>query len=265
MMYFDSEFRRALSEILGNYRKSLEQALIGSSDQNYTILINDRIKKIDEYQKIIKPSLLDSLTTAKIQKLQGKEFLKNKAEELEKSYEDKLKTEVAAKEQDLQKSIRETLDKEFAEKLESEKSRIADQLRISIGEEFEKTYAEKTAELEKEYADKISALEKDYAEKLKTETERITAELREQITAELTEELTEKIKAELKQQREEKKKRKKAKKEAKAAEEVLTETEETVISQSAENPLLTKPPDSENSAIKKYKDLDDNQDIDRIN
>ena len=101
MMYFDSEFRRALSEILGNYRKSLEQALIGSSDQNYTILINDRIKKIDEYQKIIKPSLLDSLTTAKIQKLQGKEFLKNKAEELEKSYEDKLKTEVAAKEQDL--------------------------------------------------------------------------------------------------------------------------------------------------------------------
>ena len=250
MMYFDSEFRRALSEILGNYRKSLEQALIGSSDQNYTILINDRIKKIDEYQKIIKPSLLDSLTTAKIQKLQGKEFLKNKAEELEKSYEDKLKTEVAAKEQDLQKSIRETLDKEFAEKLESEKSRIADQLRISIGEEFEKTYAEKTAELEKEYADKISALEKDYAEKLKTETERITAELREQITAELTEE---------------KKKRKKAKKEAKAAEEVLTETEETVISQSAENPLLTKPPDNENSAIKKYQDLDDNQDIDRIN
>jgi hypothetical protein len=239
---------------LGNYRKSLEQALIGSSDQNYTILINDRIKKIDEYQKIIKPSLLDSLTTAKIQKLQGKEFLKNKAEELEKSYEDKLKTEVAAKEQDLQKSIRETLDKEFAEKLESEKSRISDQLRVSIGEEFEKTYAEKTAELEK-----------DYAEKLKTETERITAELREQITAELTEELTEKIKAELKQQREEKKKRKKAKKEAKAAEEVLTETEETVISRSAENPLLTKPPDSENSAIKKYKDLDDNQDIDRIN
>ena len=165
----------------------------------------------------------------------------------------------------MQKSIRETLDKEFAEKLESEKSRIADQLRISIGEEFEKTYAEKTAELEKEYADKISALEKDDAEKLKTETERITAELREQITAELTEELTEKIKAELKQQREEKKKRKKAKKEAKAAEEVLTETEETVISRSAENPLLTKPPDSENSAIKKYKDLDDNQDIDRIN
>ena len=184
---------------------------------------------------------------------------------MEKSYEDKVKAAVAAKEQDLQKSVRETLDKEFDGKLESEKSRIADQLRISIGEEFEKTYAEKTAELEKEYADKISDLEKDYAEKLKTETERITAELREQITAELTEQLTEKIKAELKQQREEKKKRKKAKKEARAAEEVLTETKEIVISQSAENPLLTKPPDNENSAIKKYQDLDDNQDIDRIN
>ena len=53
MMYFDSEFRKALSEILGNYRKSLEQALIGSSDQNYTILINDRIKKKKTINTII--------------------------------------------------------------------------------------------------------------------------------------------------------------------------------------------------------------------
>ena len=56
MKYFDGEFRKALMELLLTIRKLLEQSAIGSKDQNFTILINDIIKKIDEYSKIVKPS-----------------------------------------------------------------------------------------------------------------------------------------------------------------------------------------------------------------
>ena len=69
MKYYDGEFRTALIELLTSYRKFLEQASIASTDQNYTILVNNTIKKIDEYIKIIKPSMFDFLSVGKIEKL----------------------------------------------------------------------------------------------------------------------------------------------------------------------------------------------------
>ena len=45
MKYFDGEFRKALMELLLTIRKLLEQSAIGSKDQNFTILINDIIKR----------------------------------------------------------------------------------------------------------------------------------------------------------------------------------------------------------------------------
>lgn len=97
MKYFDGEFRKALMELLLTIRKLLEQSAIGSKDQNFTILINDIIKKIDEYSKIVKPAFFDFLEVSKIQKLQEDEFLKKKAEELEQSFEERVKAAVAEK------------------------------------------------------------------------------------------------------------------------------------------------------------------------
>ena len=113
MKYFDAEFRKALMELLNNFRKFLEQASIGSTDQNYTILVNNTIKKIDEYIKIIKPSMFDFLSVGKIEKLQEDEFLKHKAEELEQSFEERVKTETEKAIAKVEKSIREAIESEY--------------------------------------------------------------------------------------------------------------------------------------------------------
>ena len=153
---------------------------------------------------------------------------------------------------------------------------------------LEEEYADKTAALEQEYSKKTAKLEKEYAEKLKAEIDRITAELRIQLTEEITETITdalrqklrEEVKAELKQEREEKKKRKKAKKEAEAIEAVSDEQAktvsqtETVDIQSEESPILKKTPDKKtpqvhspipiNSEEKKYDEMDEDQNIDTV-
>lgn len=303
MKYYDGEFRKALMELLTNFRKFLEQASIGSTDQNYTILVNNTIKKIDEYIKIIKPSMFDFLSVGKIEKLQEDEFLKHKAEELEQSFEERVKAETEKAIAKVKKSIREAIESEYDARLESEKALISEQLSTSISAKTEKalakTYADRTSALEEEYADKTVALEqefskktaqleKDYAKKLKAEIDRITAELRIQLTDEITETITdalrqklrEEVKAELKQEREEKKKRKKAKKEAEAIEAVSDEQAktvsqtETVDIQSEESPILKKPPDKKTPQVhspipisseeKKYDEMDEDQNIDTV-
>ena len=45
---------------------TMMKSWIGSKDQNFTILINDIIKKIDEYSKIVKPAFFDFLEVSKI-------------------------------------------------------------------------------------------------------------------------------------------------------------------------------------------------------
>lgn len=275
MKYFDTEFRKFLEDLLGAFRKFLEQARISSKDQNYIILVNETVGKVDKAVKIVKPSAFDFLSVGKIQKLQEDEFLKQKAVELEQSFEERVKAETENAAEELRKSIRSSLEKEFEARAESEKAAITEQLKSSIGAEYESEYVQKVADIEKEYAEKVAALRREYDEKLKAEIERITAEMRVQVRDELsktmTEELSQKlrkeIKAELKQEREEKKKRKKAKKEAQVAEALAVEQQETDNDQSQEKPVLMKPPDaqkppSENSPapiIRKEKDFGDDE------
>ena len=104
MKYYDAEFRKALMELLTSYRKFLEQASLASTEQNYTILVNNTIKKIDEYINIIKPSMFDFLSAGKIEKLQEDEFLKRKAEELEQCFEERVNSVVAEKIAELEKA-----------------------------------------------------------------------------------------------------------------------------------------------------------------
>ena len=169
MKYFDGEFRKALMDLLLTIRKLLEQSAIGSKDQNFTILINDIIKKIDEYSKIVKPAFFDFLEVSKIQKLQEDEFLKKKAEELEQSFEERVKAETEKAIAKVERSIRERLESEFDSRLESEKAMLSEQLSASIGAKTEKalakTYAERKSALEEEYAEKSTALEEEYSKK----------------------------------------------------------------------------------------------------
>lgn len=123
MRYYDTSFRNLLTEILSGYRKMLEQSMIAANDQNYRILVSDKIKKIDESLKIIKPSMFDALTVTKIEKLQTEKFLKDKAAE----YEEKEK-QLAA---------------DYEAKLELAKRELEDQLRTQIEEEIRKERAEK--------------------------------------------------------------------------------------------------------------------------
>ena len=140
-------------ELLNNFRKFLEQASIGSTDQNYTILVNNTIKKIDEYIKIIKPSMFDFLSVGKIEKLQEDEFLKHKAEELEQSFEERVKAETEKAIAKVERSIRERLESEFDARLDSEKAMLSEQLSASIGAKTEKA-------LEKQEGLKRSMLKK---------------------------------------------------------------------------------------------------------
>lgn len=137
MNYYDISFRKSLLELLSSYRKMLHHAELSSTDKNYNFFITDMIKKVDETYKIVSPSPFDFLSERKLEKLQSDEFLKQKADELDR-------------------------------KLESIRKDIANELREKIQKEMLQQYKEKlTEEIQEQVV-------KDYREKL---TEEIRAEL----------------------------------------------------------------------------------------
>lgn len=126
MNYYDKAFRQNLSELLTSYRKMLEQASVVSADQNYNILVNEKIKKVDEALKIVKPSTFDFLTERKIEKLQTDEYLKQKAAEYDKKVDEvkkeyEIKLELAK--QELRESIKAELKRERDEKKRLKKAK----------------------------------------------------------------------------------------------------------------------------------------------
>lgn len=121
MTYYDKAFRKSLLELLAGYRKMLEQASVASSEQNYNILVNEKIKKVDEAFKIVKPSTFDFLTERKIEKLQADEYLKEKEAEIKKEYEAKL--ELAK--QELRESIKAELKREREKKKKRKREQAA--------------------------------------------------------------------------------------------------------------------------------------------
>lgn len=129
MKYYDTAFRSLLTEILSSYRKMLEQSIIATNEQNYQILVSDKIKKIDEVLKIIRPSIFDALTVQKIEKLQTEKFFQEKeveykkqAEQLKTDYEMKLELAKRELKEQLRTQIEEKLRKERAEKKKRKKA-----------------------------------------------------------------------------------------------------------------------------------------------
>lgn len=130
MRYYDTACRNLLIEILSGYRKMLEQSMIAANDQNYQILVSDKIKKIDELLKVIKPSMFDALTVQKIEKLQTEKFLQEKeaeykkqAEQLQSDYDAKLELAKRQLESQLRTQIEEEIRKERAEKKKRKKAK----------------------------------------------------------------------------------------------------------------------------------------------
>ena len=130
MRYYDTACRNLLTEILSGYRKMLEQSMIATNDQNYQILVSDKIKKIDEILKIIKPSMFYALTVQKIEKLQTEKFLQEKeaeykkqAEQLQSDYDAKLEFAKREIEAQLRTQIEEEIRKERAEKKKQKKAK----------------------------------------------------------------------------------------------------------------------------------------------
>lgn len=123
MRFYDAACRSLIAELLSGYRKMLEQTMIAANDQNYRILVSDKIKKIDEILKVIKPSMFDALTVQKIEKLQAEKFLTDKAAEYRQK-EEQLRADYEAK-------------------LELTKCELADQLRPQIEEELRRERAER--------------------------------------------------------------------------------------------------------------------------
>ena len=121
MTYYDKAFRRSLLEPLTSYRKMLEQASVASSEQNYNILVNEKMSKVDEALKIVKPSTFDFLTERKIEKLQADEYLKERESEIQKEYEVKL--ELAK--QELRESIKAELKREREKKKKRKREQAA--------------------------------------------------------------------------------------------------------------------------------------------
>ena len=123
MKYYDNTCRSLISELLNGYRKMLEQSMISTNEQNYQILVRDKITKIDEVLKAVKPSMFDALTVQKIEKLQSDRFLKQKAAELEADYEAKLEVAKRELEDKLRTQIEEELRNERAEKKKRKKAK----------------------------------------------------------------------------------------------------------------------------------------------
>lgn len=105
MRYYDTDFRDNLSELLTNYRKMLTHAS-ASNDKNYGVLISGEIKEVDKALKIVKPSIYDSLTEKKIEKLQEELYEKEKTEELKKQLKAEIEKEFNA---DKAKKLRDEL------------------------------------------------------------------------------------------------------------------------------------------------------------
>ena len=102
----------------------LEQASVASSEQNYNILVNEKMRKVDEALKIVKPSTFDFLTERKIEKLQADEYLKKRAAEIKKEYEVKL--ELAKRE------LRESIKAELKREREKKKKRKREQAAMDM-------------------------------------------------------------------------------------------------------------------------------------
>lgn len=113
--YYDSRFRKSLLELLSSCRKMFQQIELSSTDKDYNFFITDTIKKVDEAYKIVSPSPFDFLSEKKLEKLQSDEFLKQKADELDK-------------------------------KLKSVRKDVADELREKIEKEMLQQYKEKLTE-----------------------------------------------------------------------------------------------------------------------
>lgn len=94
MNYYDKSTREELIVLLTGYRKLLEQSRIAAQDQSYNILVTDRIKRIDEMIKTVKPSAFDFLTERKIEKLQSEKYLQQQLETAKVKMKEQLRTEI---------------------------------------------------------------------------------------------------------------------------------------------------------------------------
>ena len=112
--YYDSRFRKSLLELLSSCRKMFQQIELSSTDKDYNFFIIDAIKKVDEAYKIVSPSPFDFLSEKKLEKLQSDEFLKQKADELDKKL----------------KSVRKDVADELREKIEKEIGRASCRERV---------------------------------------------------------------------------------------------------------------------------------------
>ena len=134
MRYYDTDFRDTLSELLTNYRKMLTHAS-ASNDKNYGVLISGEIKEVDKALKIVKPSIYDSLTEKKIEKLQEELYEKEKTEELKKQLKAEIEKEFNA---DKAKKLRD----ELTPQIQAELQQKIDDRHNEMVSLFKKTFEE---------------------------------------------------------------------------------------------------------------------------
>lgn len=235
--YYDSRFRKSLLELLSSCRKMFQQIELSSTDKDYNFFITDTIKKVDEAYKIVSPSPFDFLSEKKLEKLQSDEFLKQKADELDK-------------------------------KLKSVRRDVADELREKIEKEMLQQYKEKLTEEIQEQV--IKDYRKLLTEEIRAELtpimqEEIIREYQEKLTAEIRAELTPIIKEECKQERKLKKARKRAKTLELIQNEILNISPETQTKTSDDNADEKKPTQNiENDTDEDEFDVTPELDIDNI-
>lgn len=129
--YYDSRFRKSLLELLSSCRKMFQQIELSSTDKDYNFFITDTIKKVDEAYKIVSPSPFDFLSEKKLEKLQSDEFLKQKADELDK----KLKSV----RRDVADELREKIEKEM---LQQYKEKLTEEIQEQVIKDYRKLLTE---------------------------------------------------------------------------------------------------------------------------
>lgn len=131
MNYYDSNFRKNLLELLSSCRKMLRQVELSSTDKEYNFFITDMIKKVDEAYKIVSPSPFDFLSERKLEKLQSDEFLKQKADELDKKLKSVRK--------DVADELREKIEKEM---LQQYKEKLTEEIQEQVIKDYRKLLTE---------------------------------------------------------------------------------------------------------------------------
>lgn len=131
MNYYDSNFRKNLLELLSSCRKMLRQVELSSTDKEYNFFITDMIKKVDEAYKIVSPSPFDFLSEKKLEKLQSDEFLKQKADELDKKLKSVRK--------DVADELREKIEKEM---LQQYKEKLTEEIQEQVIKDYRKLLTE---------------------------------------------------------------------------------------------------------------------------